>query len=161
MACAMSPLAKIAPACTLALLLSSWRPCAIWPSPSFIAAAPFKLPLPDGISLLILARLSPSFFNGGLPSNNSQTLAFLTNGFHTTLLERRNAGRAALTGELDAHIALEEEVVFMLIEQAVGEEFVAPFRSEQTEIRVLRDEMLAGAAIRRRTRRRSFPESTA
>ncbi len=66
-------------------------------------------------------------------------------GDHATLVARLKAGRAALTGELDAHIALEENVAFALIEQAIGEEFVTPFRSEHTEIRALRDEVLAGA----------------
>jgi hemerythrin-like domain-containing protein len=66
-------------------------------------------------------------------------------GDNATLVARLKAGRAALTGELDAHIALEEDVAFALIGQAIGEEFVAPFRSEHTEIRALRDEVLAGA----------------
>ena len=66
-------------------------------------------------------------------------------GDHATLVARLKSGRAALTGELDAHIALEEDVAFALIAQALGEELVAPFRSEHTEIRALRDETLAGA----------------
>jgi hemerythrin-like domain-containing protein len=66
-------------------------------------------------------------------------------GDNATLVARLKAGQAALTGELDAHIALEEDVAFALIGQAVGEELVAPFRAEHTEIRVLRDEALAGA----------------
>lgn len=66
-------------------------------------------------------------------------------GDNAALVARLKAGRAALTGELDAHIALEEDVAFALIGQAMGEELVAPFRSEHTEIRTLRDEVLAGA----------------
>jgi hemerythrin-like domain-containing protein len=66
-------------------------------------------------------------------------------GDTVALIERIKAGKARLTGELDAHIALEEDVAFALIGQAIGEEFVAPFRSEHTEIRALRDEVLAGA----------------
>jgi hemerythrin-like domain-containing protein len=52
-------------------------------------------------------------------------------------------GRAALTNELDAHIALEEDVAFYIIGQAIGEEIITPFRTEHTEIRALRDEVLA------------------
>lgn len=66
-------------------------------------------------------------------------------GDNATLVARLQAGRAALTGELDAHIALEEDVAFALIGQALGEELVAPFRSEHIEIRALRDKTLAGA----------------
>lgn len=54
-------------------------------------------------------------------------------------------GREALTNELDAHIALEEDVAFCIIGQAIGEEIVTPFRTEHTEIRTLRDEVLAQA----------------
>ena len=54
-------------------------------------------------------------------------------------------GRTALTNELDAHIALEEDVAFYIIGQAIGEEIVTPFRTEHTEIRALRDEVLAQA----------------
>jgi len=64
---------------------------------------------------------------------------------NATLVVRLKAGRAALTSELDAHIALEEDIVFALIEKTLGEELVAPFRSEHNEIRMLRDEVLAGA----------------
>jgi iron-sulfur cluster repair protein YtfE (RIC family) len=63
----------------------------------------------------------------------------------TVLLAKLLAGRAALTGELDAHIALEEDVAFSIIGQAIGEEIVAPFRTEHTEIRELRDAVLAQA----------------
>ena len=61
------------------------------------------------------------------------------------LLKNLANGREALTAELDAHIALEEDDAFALIEQAMGEGFVAPFRSEHREIRALRDQVLAGA----------------
>ena len=54
-------------------------------------------------------------------------------------------GRTALTNELDAHIALEEDVAFYIIGQAIGEEIVTPFRTEHTEIRALRDEVIAQA----------------
>ncbi len=63
----------------------------------------------------------------------------------TALIEQLITGRAALTQELDAHIALEEEVAFSLIGQAIGEGMIAPFRAEHTEIRALRDEVLAQA----------------
>lgn len=66
-------------------------------------------------------------------------------GDTAAIVEKLKAGRAALTDELDAHIALEENEVFALIGQALGEEFVAPFRSEHAEIRALRDEALMGA----------------
>src|SRR5260370_27088074 len=74
MMCVMSPSGKIAPACALARPLRSWLLCAIWPSLSFIVAGPLKSPLHDGTLPLTLARLLPSS-KGGLPSNNSQTLA--------------------------------------------------------------------------------------
>jgi len=61
------------------------------------------------------------------------------------LLAKLLAGRAALTEELDAHIAFEEDVAFSIIGQAIGEEIVAPFRTEHTEIRELRDAVLAQA----------------
>ena len=61
----------------------------------------------------------------------------------TILLAKLLAGRAALTEELDAHIAFEEDVAFSIIGQAIGEEIVAPFRTEHTEIRELRDAVLA------------------
>ena len=63
----------------------------------------------------------------------------------TVLLAKLLAGRAALTEELDAHIAFEEDVAFSIIEQAIGEEIVSPFRTEHTEIRELRDAVLAQA----------------
>jgi hemerythrin-like domain-containing protein len=63
----------------------------------------------------------------------------------TALFTELVAGRAALTQELDAHITLEEDVAFSLIGQAIGEEIVTPFRTEHTEIRVLRDEVLSQA----------------
>ena len=66
-------------------------------------------------------------------------------GDNAALVARLLAGRTALTGELDAHIALEEDVVFTLIEKAVGEGLVTSFRTEHTEIRTLRDDVLAGA----------------
>ncbi len=66
-------------------------------------------------------------------------------GDNAALVARLRAGQVALTDELDAHIALEEDVAFAPIEEAVGEGFVAPFRSEHTEIRALRDGVLAGA----------------
>ena len=47
------------------------------------------------------------------------------------LLKNLANGREALTTELDAHIALEEDDAFALIEQVVGKEFVAPFRAER------------------------------
>jgi hemerythrin-like domain-containing protein len=59
------------------------------------------------------------------------------------LIDELAAGRAALTQELDAHILLEEEIAFSLIEQSIGEAIVTPFRTEHTEIRVLRDEVLS------------------
>ncbi|MGZ3616844.1 MAG: hypothetical protein ACXWOL_08200 [Ktedonobacteraceae bacterium] len=63
----------------------------------------------------------------------------------TALLDELVAGRAALTEELDTHIALEEDVAFNIIGQAIGEEIVTPFRTEHTEIRALRDEVLSQA----------------
>ena len=61
----------------------------------------------------------------------------------TALFAELLAGRAALTKELDTHIALEEDVAFNIIGQVIGEEIVTPFRVEHTEIRSLRDEVLS------------------
>lgn len=61
------------------------------------------------------------------------------------LLTKLIHGRTALTNELDAHIALEEDVAFYIIGQAIGEEIVTPFRTEHTDIRTLRDKVLARA----------------
>ena len=63
----------------------------------------------------------------------------------TALLDELVVGRTALTEELDTHIALEEDVAFSLIGQTMGEEIVTPFRTEHTEIRALRDEVLSQA----------------
>ena len=49
------------------------------------------------------------------------------------------ASRAALTEELNAHIALEEAEAFTPIATALGEDLVAPFYAEHSEIRALRD----------------------
>jgi hemerythrin-like domain-containing protein len=62
---------------------------------------------------------------------------------NTALIAKLVAGRAALTDELDTHIALEEGVAFTIIENSVGEEFVTPFRTEHVEICTLRDTVLA------------------
>lgn len=61
------------------------------------------------------------------------------------LVEKLIAGRQALTTELDAHIALEDDVAFATVEEALGKEIVLPFRSEHSEIRALRDKVIAGA----------------
>ncbi len=63
----------------------------------------------------------------------------------TALFTELVASRAALTQELDAHITLEEDVAFSIIEEAIGEEIVTPFRTEHAEIRALRDEVLSQA----------------
>ncbi len=63
----------------------------------------------------------------------------------TTLIEKLVVGRTALTHELDAHISLEEDVAFSIIGQAIGEEIITPFRTEHSEIRALRNEVLAQA----------------
>jgi acid phosphatase class B len=59
----------------------------------------------------------------------------------------RTALRAAgdaIADELDAHIALEEAVVFSAIGATLGEELVAPFRAEHIRVRALRDAVRAG-----------------
>ncbi len=61
-----------------------------------------------------------------------------------SLLEKLAVGRQALTAELDAHMVLEDEVAFATIEEALGKEMVLPFRAEHSEIRALRDQVLAG-----------------
>src|SRR5712692_1110474 len=61
------------------------------------------------------------------------------------LVEKLIVGRQALTTELDAHIALEDDGAFVSVEEALGKEVVLPFRLEHSEIRALRDRMLAGA----------------
>jgi hemerythrin-like domain-containing protein len=63
----------------------------------------------------------------------------------SALLDELTTGRAALTQELDEHIRLEEDVAFSIIQQSVGEEVVTPFRTEHTEIRLKRDEVLSQA----------------
>ena len=66
-------------------------------------------------------------------------------GDRPSLLKKLTAGRQALTTELDAHIALEDDSAFVSVEEALGQEVVLPFRLEHNEIRALRDRMLAGA----------------
>jgi hemerythrin-like domain-containing protein len=95
------------------------------------------------VNVDVLARLS----------NEHETLLPLIEDIQTTAeagdtaatVEKLKAGRAALTDELDAHIALEENEVFALIGQALGDDLVAPFRSEHAEIRALRDKVLMSA----------------
>jgi hemerythrin-like domain-containing protein len=53
------------------------------------------------------------------------------------------AASAALTDELDNHIAVEEAEVFAAIAEALGEGLLEPFREEHVEVRVLRDEVFA------------------
>ncbi len=45
----------------------------------------------------------------------------------------------ALTRELDAHLALEEEAVFPSIGKTLGETMLKPFQEEHREIRALRN----------------------
>ena len=52
----------------------------------------------------------------------------------------------ALTGELDAHMSLEEEVAFPSIGRALGEAIPKPFEEEHREIRGLRDLLLEWVA---------------
>jgi hemerythrin-like domain-containing protein len=66
-------------------------------------------------------------------------------GDNVALVAGLVAGQAALTIELDAHIALEEDDAFARAEEALGSELVLPFRAEHTEIRALRDRILSGA----------------
>ena len=61
------------------------------------------------------------------------------------LLKHLANGRAALTSELDAHIALEEDVAFAAVDETLGEGMARPFREEHKEIQSLRDRVLAGA----------------
>lgn len=61
------------------------------------------------------------------------------------LVEKLAAGRTALTTELDAHMALEDDVAFASITESLGPEMVLPFRAEHDEIRSLRDRVLAGS----------------
>ena len=59
------------------------------------------------------------------------------------------AAKAALTDELDAHIALEEGEAFPAIAEALGEGLVVPFREEHREVRMLRDTALAALTLGR------------
>jgi hypothetical protein len=54
-----------------------------------------------------------------------------------------HTAHAALTEELDSHMALEEVEAFLAIGEALGEKVLEPFREEHIEVRVLRDELLA------------------
>lgn len=65
------------------------------------------------------------------------------------LVEKLTAGHQALTAGLDAHIGMEDDVAFAKVEEALGKEVVLPFRLEHHEIRVLRDQMLAGVHVGR------------
>lgn len=44
------------------------------------------------------------------------------------LVEKLTAGRQALTTELDAHIALEDDSAFVSVEEVLGKEVALPFR---------------------------------
>lgn len=58
-----------------------------------------------------------------------------------TLSTGLEAARAALTDELDAHIAIEESEAFSAIAETLGEGLVAPFYAEHIEVRRLRDDI--------------------
>lgn len=60
-----------------------------------------------------------------------------------TLAASLESARAALTLELDAHIALEEAEAFAPIAETLGAGLVAPFYDEHVEIRATRDEAYA------------------
>lgn len=60
-----------------------------------------------------------------------------------TLTASLESARAALTAELDAHIALEEAEAFTPIAETLGAGLVAPFYEEHGEIRATRDEVYA------------------
>jgi hemerythrin-like domain-containing protein len=62
-------------------------------------------------------------------------------GDATALKESLELGRAKLTIELDAHIAMEEDEAFGTIATALGEGLVAQFRADHIEIRTIRDEI--------------------
>jgi hemerythrin-like domain-containing protein len=57
------------------------------------------------------------------------------------LSTRLEAAHAALSDELDAHIAIEEAEAFATISQALGEDLILPFCEDHVEIRSLRDEV--------------------
>ena len=59
------------------------------------------------------------------------------------LLAALCAAHAALTDELDSHIAVEEAEVFATVSEELGEGLLMPFREEHVEVRLLRDEVLA------------------
>jgi len=66
-------------------------------------------------------------------------------GDRPSLMEKLAAGRRALTAELDVHIVIEDDVAFATVEEVLGKEIVLPFRTEHSEIRALRDKVIAGA----------------
>ena len=57
------------------------------------------------------------------------------------LAQSLEQARAALTTELDAHIATEEAEAFGAIADALGEDLVTPFREDHSEIKATRDEV--------------------
>lgn len=57
------------------------------------------------------------------------------------LSTRLEAAHAALSDELDTHIAIEEAEAFAAISQALGEDLILPFCEDHVEIRSLRDEV--------------------
>ncbi len=66
-------------------------------------------------------------------------------GDRSSLLEKLAAGCQTLTTELDVHMVMEDDVAFATIEEALGKEIVLPFRLDHSEIRALRDKVIAGA----------------
>jgi iron-sulfur cluster repair protein YtfE (RIC family) len=66
-------------------------------------------------------------------------------GDASALARRLIDAQDTLTNELDAHIALEESIVFPAVSGAHGEDLIAVFRDEHREIRALRDQALARA----------------
>ncbi|HLZ21783.1 MAG TPA: hemerythrin domain-containing protein [Ktedonobacterales bacterium] len=64
----------------------------------------------------------------------------------TTLAANLEAARAALTQDLDTHIAVEEADAFVPIAGGLGKDLLTPFYEEHVEIRNLRDDIYARLA---------------
>ena len=59
--------------------------------------------------------------------------------------------KAALTGELDRHIDLEDTLVFPLLAQSIGSEMVQTFIDDHRQIQSIRDQLYSADSLMRRS----------
>lgn len=92
----------------------------------------------------VITRLSDE--HDALRAHLEQIQAAAESGDADALCASLDAARAALTDELDTHIAVEEAEVFASTAESLGEGLLQPFYEEHVEIRQARDQIYAQLA---------------